>query len=65
MSLDWTTRTDGELATLSIAGRQAAFTEIINRYRQPVSRLICASVGDAEEALDLTRSLLTGIRAWF
>ena len=55
MSLDWTTLTDGELATLSIAGRQAAFAEIMNRYRQPIFRLIRASMGDAEEALDLTQ----------
>ena len=55
MSLDWTTLTDGELATLSLAGRQAAFAEIMNRYRQPVFRLIRASVADAEEALDLTQ----------
>ena len=55
MSLDWTTLTDGELATFSIAGRQAAFSEIMNRYRQPVFRLIRASVGDAEEALDITQ----------
>ena len=55
MSLDWTTLTDGELATLGIAGRQAAFAEIMNRYRQPIFRLIRASVGDAEEALDLTQ----------
>lgn len=55
MSLDWTTLTDGELAMLSIAGRQSAFAEIMNRYRQPIFRLIRASVGDAEEALDLTQ----------
>ena len=55
MSLDWTTLTDGELATLSLAGRQAAFAEVMNRYRQPIFRLIRASVGDAEEALDLTQ----------
>lgn len=55
MSLDWTTLTDGELATLSIAGRQAAFAEIMSRYRQPIFRLIRASVGDAEDALDLTQ----------
>ncbi len=55
MSLDWATLTDGELATLSIAGRQIAFAEIMNRYRQPIFRLIRASVGDADEALDLTQ----------
>lgn len=64
MSLDWTTLTDGELATLSIAGRQAAFAEIMNRYRQPVFRLIRASVGDAQEALDLTQeSFFSAYRA--
>lgn len=55
MSLDWTTLTDGELATLSIAGRQAAFTEIMRRYRQPVFRLARACIGDSDEALDLTQ----------
>ena len=55
MSLDWATLTDGELATLSIAGRQTAFAEIMNRYRQPIFRLIRASVGDGDEALDLTQ----------
>ena len=55
MSLDLATLTDGELATLSIAGRQTAFAEIMNRYRQPIFRLIRASVGDTDEALDLTQ----------
>jgi RNA polymerase sigma-70 factor (ECF subfamily) len=36
VSIDWTALSDGELATLSIAGRQAAFAEIMRRYRQPV-----------------------------
>ena len=55
MSLDWTALTDGELATLSIAGRQAAFTEIMRRYRQPVFRLARGCLGDPVEALDLTQ----------
>lgn len=55
MSLDWTTLTDGELAILSLAGRQPAFSEIMNRYRQPIFRLIRASVWDADDALDLTQ----------
>ena len=64
MSLDWTTLNDGELATLSIAGRQPAFAEIMNRYRQPIFRLIRASVGDPEEALDLTQeSFISAYRA--
>ena len=55
MSLDWTSLTDGELATLSIAGRDMAFSQIMDRYRQPIFRLIRASVGDADEALDLVQ----------
>ena len=55
MSLDWTSLTDGELATLSIAGRQAAFAEIMRRYRQPVFRLARACTGESDEALDLVQ----------
>ncbi|WP_137898032.1 RNA polymerase sigma factor [Sphingomonas sp. 2SG] len=55
MSLDWTSLTDSELATLSIAGRQAAFGEIMRRYRQPVFRLARACTGEPDEALDLVQ----------
>jgi RNA polymerase sigma factor (sigma-70 family) len=55
VSLDWTTLSDAELATLSIAGRQAAFAEIVRRYQQPVFRLARACVGEPEEALDLVQ----------
>lgn len=55
MSLDWTTLTDGELAALSIAGRQAAFSEIMHRYRQPVFRLARVCIGEPDEALDLVQ----------
>ena len=55
MSLDWTTLSDGELATLSIAGRQAAFAEIVRRYQLPVFRLARACVGEPDEALDLVQ----------
>ncbi|PZO74085.1 RNA polymerase sigma factor [Sphingomonas sp. Marseille-Q8236] len=53
MSLDWTTLSDAELATLSIAGRQAAYAEIMRRHRQSVFRVVRACVGEADEALDL------------
>lgn len=53
MSLDWTTLTDGELATLSVAGREAAFAEIMRRHRQSIFRMVRACVGEADEALDL------------
>lgn len=55
MSFDWTALSDGELATLSLAGRQAAFAEIMNRYRQPIFRLIRMSIGDEDEAFDLSQ----------
>lgn len=55
MSLDWTALSDGELAALSIAGRQAAFAEIMRRYRQPVFRLARACIGEPVEALDLVQ----------
>ena len=53
MSLDWTTLSDAELATLSIAGRQAAYAEIMRRHRRSVFRVVRACVGEADEALDL------------
>ncbi len=53
MSLDWTTLSEAELATLSIAGRQAAFGEIMRRHQQSIFRMVRACCGDPDEALDL------------
>ena len=53
MSLDWTGLSDGELAALSAAGRQAAFAEIMQRHGPAVFRLVRSCVGEADEALDL------------
>ena len=55
MSLDWTALSEGELATLSVAGREAAFAEIMRRHRQSVFRIARACSGDADEALDLVQ----------
>ena len=55
MSLDWTALSDGELVALSLAGRQAAFAEILHRHGQAVFRLIRGYIGDADEALDLAQ----------
>lgn len=55
MSVDWSHFSDGELAALSIAGRQAAFSEIMRRYSATVFRLAHGSVGDPDEALDLVQ----------
>lgn len=46
---------DGELATLALAGRQSAFAELLRRYREPVYRLVRGAIGDGEEALDVTQ----------
>ena len=55
MSLDLTQCSDGELTALSLGGQQAAFREFLRRYKEPVYRLIRSSIGDADEALDLTQ----------
>lgn len=46
---------DGELAALTIAGRQDAFAEIMRRYRESIFRLIRGHVGDEDDALDLVQ----------
>lgn len=55
MSLDWTELSDGELAALSKAGRQAAFAELMRRYEHPIYKLVRACLGNADEALDLVQ----------
>lgn len=55
MTLDLTTLTDGELAALSIAGRDLAFAEIMRRYRDPIYRIVVGNIGDPDEALDLVQ----------
>lgn len=55
MSLAYTALSDAELAALSLAGRQAAFAEIMRRYRPQVYRLARSCIGEADEALDLVQ----------
>jgi len=55
VTLDLTALTDGELAALSIAGRDSAFAEIMRRHREPLYRIIANNIGDADEALDLVQ----------
>src|SRR3546814_15134456 len=50
---------DGELAALTLAGRQAAFAEIMRRHREPIYRLIRGYIGDPEEAVDLVQECFT------
>jgi RNA polymerase sigma-70 factor (ECF subfamily) len=46
---------DGDLAAFALAGRQAAYSELMRRYREPVFRLVRSHVGDADEALDVVQ----------
>ena len=46
---------DGELASLSVAGRETAFTEIVRRHRSVLYRLALGNVGDPDEALDIVQ----------
>ncbi|MBN8809144.1 MAG: RNA polymerase sigma factor [Sphingomonas sp.] len=55
MRPDYGSLPDGELATLAVAGGDAAFSEILRRHRSHVYRLVVGNVGDPDEALDLTQ----------
>lgn len=55
MTLDLSTLSDGELASLSLAGRDAPFTEIVRRHRSALYRLALGNVGDPDEALDIVQ----------
>lgn len=55
MSLDLADCTDGELAALALAGRQAAYSMLMQRHRDGVFRILRGTVGDADTALDLTQ----------
>ena len=46
---------DGDLVALSLAGRDDAFAEIVQRHREPIFRLVRGYVGNPEEALDLVQ----------
>src|SRR3546814_10611350 len=59
--MNWTPErcSDGELAALTVAGRQAAFAVIMRRHREPIYRLIRGYIGDPEEAVDLVQGCFT------
>lgn len=52
MTTAFTSMSDGELVTLSLARQDAAFAEIVRRHRAALYRMACASLGDADDALD-------------
>lgn len=53
--LDLASCTDGELAALALAGRQAAYSELLHRHRNAVFRIARHHCGDDDAALDLTQ----------
>lgn len=53
--LDLAACSDGELATLAIAGRQSAYGELLNRHRAVVYRIARHYSGDDDAAIDLTQ----------
>src|SRR3546814_11636556 len=55
VSLELQSCSDGELAALTLGGRQAAFAEIMHRHQSAIFRLVRGLVGNAEEALDRTQ----------
>ncbi|MDQ2878576.1 MAG: RNA polymerase sigma factor [Pseudomonadota bacterium] len=55
MTIGLSPLSDGELAALSLAGREAAFTEIVRRHRDRLYRLALGNVGDGDEALDIVQ----------
>ena len=55
MSLALGDCSDGELAALALGGRQSAYTALLARYREPVFRLVRATIGDSDAAIDVTQ----------
>lgn len=53
---------DGALTVRARAGEEAAFAEIMHRYRAPIYRLARAQTRDEEAALDLTQECFAA--AW-
>ena len=55
MSEAYADRLDGDLAALTLAGDQAAFSEVVRRHKQPLHRLVARIIGDDDEALDVVQ----------
>ena len=55
MSDAYVDRSDGDLAALSLAGDQAAFSEVVRRHKEALYRLVARIIGDDDEALDLVQ----------
>jgi RNA polymerase sigma-70 factor (ECF subfamily) len=48
---------DTELVSSTLAGREACFEELVNRYQRPIAAYVYRMVGDYDAALDLTQEV--------
>ena len=55
MSDSLTDCVDAELARLALAGQQAAYQELMTRHKEPLFRLVRGTIGNADEAVDVTQ----------
>jgi RNA polymerase sigma-70 factor (ECF subfamily) len=51
------TLADAELVRTAVAGREAAFEELVRRYQRPIAAYVYRMVGDYDAALDLTQEV--------
>ncbi|MGE4304978.1 RNA polymerase, sigma-24 subunit, RpoE [Sphingobium faniae] len=56
MTFDLSGCSDGELAGLALAGRQAAYNELVRRHRNWAFRVVSSHVGDIDEAVDIVQA---------
>lgn len=63
MSEAYADRSDGDLAALSLAGGQAAFSALVRRHKEPLHRLVARLIGDDDEALDLVQEAFVSAHA--
>ena len=61
-TVDWKALTDQEVVRHAVAGREAAYRELIRRYQRPVFSLLYRMVRDRELAEDLAQE--TFLKAW-
>jgi len=53
----WSVLADGELVSYALAGHEACFEELVNRYQRPIAAYVYRMVGDYDAALDLTQEV--------
>ena len=46
---------DGDLAALALGGREDAYRHLLERYREPVFRLVRSLIGESDAARDVTQ----------